>query len=180
MMGCGLDTQQLISREFIQQAEPGVTLRALTTNRDRHQSKGLLLGGVPLADIRASDRLGIELRNQPLEADYLPHRPLSHGGLEDGHYWAVVSTHDFPPTKHTWARVTVVGQVVSRLLSASAEFTAKSGPLLAAPYLRAWPVADAQAETWQDRRNPHYLDPRGYGEPFQLHCRTSGSLYGGE
>ena len=180
MAGCGLGARHVIPRELLQQAEPGVTLTALTTHPDLYQGKVLLLGGVPLAEIRAGDRLWIDLRNRPLDADYVPHRPLSHGGLEEGHYWVVVSPQEFPPTSHTWARVTVVGRVVSRPLSAPAEFTAKPGPVLAALYLQAWPVAEAQAETWQDRRDPHYLDPRGYGEPFQLHCWTCGSPYGGE
>ena len=178
--GCSFSTRNTIPNEFIQQAEPGVTLTALTTHPDLYQGKVVIVGGVPLAEIREGDRVWIELRNRPLDANYVPHRPLSRGGPEDGHYWVLVSSHDFPPTSHTWARVTVVGRVLARLLSAPPQVTAEPGPVLAVLYIHAWPVDESRAETWQDRRNPHYMDVRGGTEPSQRHCWTCGSLYGGE
>lgn len=122
----------------------------------------------------------IELRNRPLEANYVPHRPLPRGGPEDGHYWVLVPSHDFPPTSHTWARVTVVGRVLARPLSAPPQVMAEPEPVLAALYIHAWPVDESRAETWQDHRDSHYMDVRGGTEPFQRHCWTCGSLYGGE
>ncbi|MDE3041320.1 MAG: Slp family lipoprotein [Nitrospirota bacterium] len=154
--GCGLSARNMIPSEFIQQAEPGVTLTALTTHPDLYQDKVVIVGGVPLAEIREGDRLWIELRNRPLDANYVPHRPSSRGGPEDGHYWVLVSSRDFPPTSHTWARVTVVGRVLARPLSAPPPVTAEQGPVLAALYVHAWPVDESRAETWQDRRNAQY------------------------
>lgn len=180
LAGCGLSTRHTIPREFIRQAEPGVTLTALTTYPDRYQNKVVILGGVPVAEIREGDRLWLSLRNRPLDADYVPHRPLTHGGPEDGHYWVLVTLHDFPPVSHTWARVTVVGRVLSHPLPVPPQVTTETGPVLAALYIRAWPVAESHIETWQDRRNPHYLDPRGYGEPSQRPCWNCGSPIGGE
>ncbi|HEV2173269.1 MAG TPA: Slp family lipoprotein [Nitrospira sp.] len=177
--GCGLSARNTIPREFIRQAEPGVTLSALTTHPDLYQSKVIILGGVPVAEIQEGDRLWLSLRNRPLDTDYVPHRPLTHGGPEDGHYWVLVSRHDFPPTSHTWARVTVVGRVLSPPQQPP-QVTTETDPVLAALYIRAWPVAESHAETWQVRRDGHYLDPRGGAEPSQRHCWTCGSLYGGE
>lgn len=180
LAGCGLSARNTIPREFIRQAEPGVTLTELTAHPNRYQDKVVILGGVPVAEIRDGDRLWLSVRNRPLDADYVPHRPLTHGGPEDGHYWVLVSPHDFPRTSHTWARVTVVGRVLSHPLPVPPQVTTAMGPVLVALYIRAWPVAESRAETWQDRRNPHYLDPRGHGEPFQRHCWTCGSPVGGE
>ena len=178
--GCGLSARNTIPSEFIQQAEPGVTLTALTTHPDLYQGKIVIVGGVPLAEIREGDRVWIELRNRPLDANYVPHRPLSRGGPEDGHYWVLVSSHDFPLTSHAWARVTVVGRVLARPLLAPPQVTAEPGPVLTALYIQAWPVAESRAETWQDLRDPLYMDIRGGAEPSQRHCWTCGSLYGGE
>lgn len=75
--GCGLSARNTIPSEFILQAEPGVTLTALTTHPELYQGKVVIVGGVPLAEIREGDRVWIELRNRPLEANYVPHRPLS-------------------------------------------------------------------------------------------------------
>jgi starvation-inducible outer membrane lipoprotein len=65
--GCGLSARNTIPSEFILQAEPGVTLTALTTHPELYQGKVVIVGGVPLAEIREGDRVWIELRNRPLE-----------------------------------------------------------------------------------------------------------------
>lgn len=174
--GCGLSSRNTIPSEFIQQAEPGVTLTARTTHPDLYQGKIVIVAGTPLAEIQEGDRVWIELKNRPLDANYVPHRPVSRGGPEDGHYWVLVSSHDFPPTSHTWARVTVVGRVLARSLSVPPPVMAEPGPVLAARYIQAWPVVESRAVTWQDHRDPHYMDARGGTEPFQGHCWTCGSV----
>jgi len=75
--GCNLSARNTIPSEFVQQAEPGVTLTALMTHPDLYQGKVVIVGGVPLAEIREGDRVWIELRNRPLDANYVPHRPLA-------------------------------------------------------------------------------------------------------
>jgi len=178
--GCSVGARSTIPREFLNQAEPGVTLTALTVHPDRYQGKVVILGGVPVAEVREGDRLWLSLRNRPLDAEYMPHRPLAPGGPEDGHYWVLVSSSEFPETSHMWARLTIVGRVLPQPIQAPRQVTAEQNPVLAALFIRAWPVDQSNTESWQSRRDPHYLDPRGYGEPSQRHCWTCGSPYGGE
>ena len=61
--------------QYIQQAEPGVTLTMLASNLDRYRDKVVILGGVIVEEEQRGDHLFLRLRNRPLDKDYMPHRP---------------------------------------------------------------------------------------------------------
>ncbi|WP_455379396.1 hypothetical protein [Petrachloros mirabilis] len=169
-----------IPTEFVRQAEPGVTLTALTTHPDRYKDKVVILGGVPLSEVREGDRFWLWMRNRPLDQNYVPHLPSSRGGPEDGHYWVLVLPRDIPLPSHKWARVTVVGRVLPPLLSAPEQVRAKPDPVLAAVYVSSQPFDESHPETWASQHDLQYIDMRGGDEPSQDHCWTCRSLYGGE
>lgn len=179
--GCVFGACQTIPREWIQQAETGATLTSLSTHPERYQNKILILGGTPVTEIHSGDRLWIRMRNRPLDSDYQPHRPLVHGGTEDGHYWVLVDRRDFAATVHRWARVTVVGRVITLPSSERTQLGATPEPVLTALYMQGWPLQGTEAESWQAQRDPQYLDPRGLMvDPFQGPCWICRSPYGGE
>ncbi len=180
MTGCSFSARNTIPSDFVVEAEPGVTLTAITTHPDRYNGKIVILGGVPILEIEDHDRLWLRLRNRPLDGNNVPHLPSSRGGPENGLYWVMVSPRDIPPSSHQWARVTVVGRVISPPLSSPAQVTAELGPVLAALYVQAQPFDESQPDTWARQHDLQYMDMRGGDEPSQGHCWTCRSLYGGE
>lgn len=177
--GCRMGTTPVIPNGLVRQAEPAVTLTALVTDPGRYRGKIVILGGVVLAEKREAGQLWLLLRNRPLDADYVPHRPISLVGPENGDYWVLIEAAQAPASSHQWARVTVVGRVLeSPPIPPTSE--GNGGPVLAALDVRDWPITRDHTETWQEHRNPQYLDARNGAEPFQGPCWTCGSLYGGE
>lgn len=177
--GCGMGVTPVIPNGLLRQAEPGVTLTAIVTDPGRYRDKVVVLGGVVLAEKREAGQLWLLLRNRPLDADYVPHRPISLVGPENGDYWVLIAAAQAPSSAHQWARVIVVGRVLEGP-SVPPKSERKGGPVLAALDVLDWPIARDYAETWQEHRDPQYLDARNGAEPFQRPCWTCGSLYGGE
>ncbi len=101
-----------LPRKYLHQAEPGVTLTALVTNPETYRGKVVILGGTIVEEKQDRGRLWLRMRNRPLDEDYHPHRPPLLEGPEAGHYWVVVSPDKIQKNYKSWARVTVVGQVV--------------------------------------------------------------------
>ena len=178
--GCALGARPTIPLKWIHQAESGVTFTVLAAHPEQYRNKVIILGGTPIAEVHAGDRLWIQMRNRPLETDYHPHLPLVHGGTEDGHYWVLIDRRDFASTVHRWARVTVVGKVIAPPSLEITEFGDAPGPVLTALYLQGWPVHEVQAESWEAHRDPQYLDPRGMADSFHRACWICRSPYGGE
>ena len=125
-----------IPRQYIHQAEPGVTLTALASNPDAYREKVVILGGVIVEEQDSGEHVFLRLKNRPLDKDYHPHRPVSLDGPEAGHYWVMIGRGDLPEQHHQWARVTVVGQVTGKRRSAATAGALE--PVLAALYLRGW------------------------------------------
>ncbi len=139
LTGCG----SLPSR-YVQQAEPGVTLTALTESPEVYRGKTVILGGVVVEQRQEGRRLWLHLKNRPLDKDYRPHRPSDTTGPEAGLYWVMVqNASTLPPKWRQWARVTVVGRVAD-----SPELTPpiESGtePVLTLVFLRGWTMGQAQ------------------------------------
>ncbi|WP_447986622.1 Slp family lipoprotein [Nitrospira sp. Nam74] len=126
-----------LPRQYIHQAEPGVTLTMLASNPDQYRDKVVILGGVIVEERQMGDHLFLRLRNRPLDKDYMPHRPPSLESPEAGHYWVMLRRQELPTDYRQWARVTVVGQVAGKRPS-SGEPKSESEPVLAALYLRGW------------------------------------------
>ena len=126
-----------LPRQYIHQAEPGVTLTMLVSNPDRYRDKVVILGGVIVEEKHMGDHVFLRLRNRPLDKDYMPHRPPSLESPEAGHYWVMMRRQELPADYHQWARVTIVGQVAGKR-GGSGEVTSESEPVLAAVYLRGW------------------------------------------
>ena len=156
----GFNACATIPSKFVRQAEPGVTLTALTSHPDAYKGKVVILGGVVIEQKQGEDRMLLRVKNRPLDADYIPHMPVSSEGPEAGHYWVKVLAKDLPKGYRDWSRLVVVGQV-------SDEVPAHHGPseglepVLAALYLRGWGGGWSGyglfEDTWEDKRDARYL-----------------------
>ncbi len=152
-MGCS----SLPSR-YVQQAEPGVTLTALTESAAAFQGKTVILGGVVVDQKQEGQRLWLHLKNRPLDKDYRPHRPTINAGPEAGLYWVVVPNASALPHnwKH-WARVTVVGRVTSPGKAASS-IDPTGEPVLTLLFMRGWTMGQAQqGGAWEESVDANYL-----------------------
>lgn len=126
-----------IPSQYIKQAEPGVTLTALSKRHAEYQGKVVILGGV-IVDSKAGDnRVWLHVKNRPLDVDYVPHIPITNEGPEAGYYWVMVSNKDLPADYQEWARMTVVGRV-SYGQAAQDKGAVDEGLVLSALYLHGW------------------------------------------
>lgn len=126
-----------IPNQYLKQAEPGVTLTALSKRHTEYQGKVVILGGV-IVDYKAGDnRVWLHVKNRPLDGDYIPHIPITNEGPEAGHYWVMVWNKDLPKDYQQWARMTVVGRV-SYGQAAQDKAAVDEGLVLSALYLRGW------------------------------------------
>jgi len=147
--------------QYIDQAEPGVTLATLVSNPDGYREKVVILGGVIVEEQQFGEHVFLRLKNRPLDKDYRPHRPPSLDGPEAGYYWVMIGRVDLPEQYHQWARVTVVGQVTDARPSAAGSDPFE--PVLAALYLRGWgeSVMNSSASTVRIDRNRSISVPKG-------------------
>jgi starvation-inducible outer membrane lipoprotein len=137
-MACLLSAcSSTLPRQYIDQAEAGVTLTMLASNPDRYRDKVVILGGVIVEEKQIGDHHFLRLRNRPLDKDYMPHRPPSLESPEAGYYWVMINPADLPQHYREWARVTLVGQVTGKRLR-TADRSGEFEPVLAALYLRGW------------------------------------------
>jgi len=133
MVACG----GVIPDQYLKQAEPGITLTTLSKKRADFQGKVVILGGV-IVDQKAGDnRVWLRVKNRPLDDDYVPHIPVTKEGPEAGLYWVMVWKRDLPKDYEQWARVTVVGRVLSGQDAGEKEAVGE-GIALSALYLKGW------------------------------------------
>jgi hypothetical protein len=126
-----------IPSQYLKQAEPGVTLTSLAKRQAEYQGKVVILGGV-IVDYKSGDnRVWLHVKNRPLDADYVPHIPLTKEGPEAGHYWVMVWNKDLPKDYQQWARMTVVGRVLYGQAGQDKDAVGE-GLVLSALYLRGW------------------------------------------
>lgn len=129
--GCSTST---IPKEFLQQAQPGVTLASLKANPEAYKGKVVILGGVIVDKKEQDGRIWLKVKNRPLDGDHIPRIPTSRNDPEAGHYWVMVNQQGLPQSHKDWARLTVVGRVTEKK---PAQATAGE-PVLAALYLHGW------------------------------------------
>ena len=151
-----------LPREYIDQAEPGLTLTTLAADPVRYWEKVVILGGVIIEEKEVGDQVFLRLKNRPLDRDYKPQRPLSLEGPEAGYYWVMISRSDLPEQYRDWARVTVVGEVAGNRPSA-ADPSGVLEPVLAALFLRGWgdAVLNTGVSTVRVDRNRTISVPKG-------------------
>src|SRR5881409_1035187 len=89
-MANGLNACATIPRKYVSQAEPGVTLTMLASRPDAYRGKVVILGGVVINQKQGEDRIWLRVKNRPLDADHVPHMPVSSEGPEAGLYWVQV------------------------------------------------------------------------------------------
>ena len=126
-----------IPNQYLKQAEPGVTLTSLSKRQAEYQGKVVILGGVIVDHKSGDNRVWLHVKNRPLDADYVPHIPITNEGPEAGYYWVMVWNKDLPRDYQQWARVTVVGRVLAGQ-AAQEQHAVDEGVVLSALYLRGW------------------------------------------
>lgn len=140
LLSCGLAScadSGVIPGRYVKQAEPGVTLTTLTKKRAAYEGKVVILGGVIVNHKQGDNRVWLRVKNRPLDGDYVPHLPAVKEGPESGLYWVMVWNKDLPKDYRHWARVTVVGQVMSGQTGQDFDAVGE-GLVLSALYLRGW------------------------------------------
>lgn len=151
-----------LPRQYIDEAESGVTLTTLAADPDKYWEKVVILGGVIIEEKDVADKVFLRLKNRPLDQDYKPQRPLLMDGSEAGHYWVMISQSDLPEQYRDWARVTVVGQVAGNRPNA-ADPSGALEPVLDALFLRGWgdSILNTGPSTVQPNRNRTISVPKG-------------------
>jgi starvation-inducible outer membrane lipoprotein len=147
--------------KYVEQAEPGVTLTALTASPDQYRDKVVVLGGVLVKEHEAGGQLWLHLKNRPLDPQYQPHRPVSLEGPEAGHFWVTAANRAKLPSRYRqWARMTVVGRVIG---------TTKKEPILLLLYVRGWDYSGKNEDAWETSIDPAYVPaiPEGLHGEFQ-------------
>ena len=95
-MGCAT-----VPRQYVQMAEPGVTLTMLTSQPEHYGGKMVPLKGTIVDKEVGAQYLWLRVKNRPLDQDYIPHRPLGTGGPEAGHYWVIMPEQQIPASIDT-------------------------------------------------------------------------------
>ena len=147
--------------KYVEQAEPGVTLTALTTSPQQYRDKVVILGGVLVKEREEGGQLWLHLKNRPLDPKYHPHRPTSLEGPEAGHFWVTAaSRQQLPPQYRQWARMTIVGRVIG---------TTNQEPVLLLMYVRGWDYSGKNEDAWETSTDPAYVPviPDGLHGEFQ-------------
>jgi hypothetical protein len=147
--------------KYIKQAEPGVTLTALTASPQQYRDKVVILGGVLVKEREAEGQVWLHFKNRPLDPQYQPHRPLSLEGPEAGHFWVTAANRQqLPPRYRHWARMTVVGRVIG---------VTNQEPVLLMLYVRGWDYSGKNEDTWEASMDPAYVPaiPEGLHGEFQ-------------
>jgi starvation-inducible outer membrane lipoprotein len=148
--------------KYVEQAEPGVTLTALTASPQQYRDKVVILGGVLVNERKEEGQVWLYLRNRPLDPQYHPHRPVSLDGPEAGHFWVTAADRQQLPARYRqWARMTVVGRVIG---------TTKDEPILLLMYVRGWDYSGKNEDSWETSIDPAYVPsiPEGLHGEFQM------------
>ena len=80
-----------VPAKYIKQAEPGVTLSAVTGSPRQYRDKVVIFGGVLVQEQEKSGQIWLHLKNRPLDPKLHPHRPTSLDGPEAGHFWVTAN-----------------------------------------------------------------------------------------
>ena len=147
--------------KYIEQAEPGVTLTALTASPQQYRDKVVILGGVLVKERQEGGQVWLHLKNRPLDPKYHPHRPISLDGPEAGHFWVTAANpQQLPSHYRQWARMTVVGRVIG---------TTNQEPVLLLMYVRGWDYSGKNEDAWEASIDPAYVPsiPDGLHGEFQ-------------
>jgi starvation-inducible outer membrane lipoprotein len=146
--------------KYVQQAESGVTLSALTASPQHYRDKVVILGGVLVKEGEKGGQVWLRLKNRPLDSHYHPHRPISPDGPEAGHFWVTSKPQQLPPQYRQWARMTVVGRMIG---------TTNQEPVLLLMYVRGWDVSGKNEDAWETSIDPAYVPsiPEGLHGEFQ-------------
>jgi outer membrane lipoprotein Slp family protein len=145
--GCGA-----IPSKYLREAQ-WVTLTQLRTHPELYRGKTIILGGAIVMQRTQEGRVWLLVRNRPLDRDYVPHRAAIVGGIEDGHYWIVVTPEALPRGYQHWGRLTVVGKVGNQ---PPPDLASAHDPMLYAMYLRGWKI-DVAESTWEATVDPSYI-----------------------
>jgi starvation-inducible outer membrane lipoprotein len=135
-----------VPRYDVRMAEPDATLTRLTEHPEQYEGKVVLLGGTIIEEEADELYLWLRANNRPLDQDYVPHRPMNSDGAEAGSFWMIVEKEQLPSTYRDWARMTVVGRVMTG--------QRQTEPVLSIIYIRGWGMSGAQAGIWA------HVDPR--------------------
>ena len=127
----------MIPSQYLKQADPDVTLTKLSKRPGAYQGTVVILGGVIVSEKPGDNRVWLQVKNRPLDVDYVPHIPITNEGPEAGTYWVMVWKKDLPKDYQQWARVTVVGRVLSGQAGQDKD-AVDEGVVLSALYLRGW------------------------------------------
>ena len=137
-----------IPRYYVRMAEPDATLTRLTEHPEEYEGKVVLLGGTIIEEEADEQYLWLRANNRPLDQDYVPHRPMSSDGPEAGSFWMIVEKEQLPSMYRDWARMTVVGRVMTG--------HRQTEPVLSIIYVRGWGMSGAQDGIWA-HVNPRYI-----------------------
>lgn len=140
VLGAGGCSATAVPREYVRQAEPGVTLTKLTKDPMAYRGKVVILGGVIVDQREGDNRIWLRVKNRPLDDDYVPHIPVTNEGPEAGYYWVMVWKKDLPKDYRQWARITVVGRLIDGRVAFEEEGSDEriQNIVLSALYLRGW------------------------------------------
>jgi starvation-inducible outer membrane lipoprotein len=147
--------------KYVEQAEPGVTLTALTASPQQYRDKVVILGGVLVKELEEGDHIWLHFKNRPLDPQYRPHRPLSLEGPEAGRFWVTAANRQQLPNRYRqWARMTVVGRVIG---------VTNQEPILLLMYVRGWDYSGKNDDAWETSIDPAYVPaiPEGLHGEFQ-------------
>lgn len=149
-----------VPKQFVKQAEPGVTLTALVTKPAAYRGKTVILGGVIVEQREEPARIWLLMKNRPLDENYVPHRDVTMVPSESGYYWVIVEKASLPKNYRDWARVTAVGWVTDQKPpppDAAARRSVGGEPVLDGLYLKGWGAGDQSLEVWEDKQDPNYI-----------------------
>jgi hypothetical protein len=135
--GCGGGA---VPRQYVKQAEPGVTLTKISKDPKAYHGKVVILGGVIVDEKQGDNRVWLRVKNRPLDDDYVPHIPVTKEGPEAGYYWVMVMRKDLPKDYQNWSRITVVGRLTGGKLAFEEQGADEriQNVMLSALYMRGW------------------------------------------
>jgi hypothetical protein len=160
VLGFAISACSSLPAKYVEQAEPGVTVTALTASPQQYRDKVVILGGVLVKEREEGGQIWLHLKNRPLDPKYRPHRPISLDGPEAGHFWATANRQQLPPRYRGWVRMTVVGRVTGM---------ANQEPVLLLMYVRGWDYSGTNEDAWETSIDPAYVPsiPEGLHGEFQ-------------
>jgi starvation-inducible outer membrane lipoprotein len=157
---CLAGCQGAVPKKYVRQAEHGVTLTALKQQPEVYRGKVVILGGVIVDKKEEHGRVWLWIKNRPLDEDFVPHVPASLDGHEAGFYWVALTPQGLAKSYHSWARITVVGQI-SEESHPTVAGTVGSDTVLVGLYLRGWSGSwggyGTREDVWEDNSDANAI-----------------------